>query len=89
MQLLEAKIENYHVSILHDGDDRPCYLEVKIDIPGRLYMELIKDYFANPKLLSAALACELGLYPSREFLINHGVDPKSQLADLNHSGLYA
>lgn len=89
MELLQVSIQPYQISILHDGDDKPCYLEIKIDIPGKIYMELIKEYFPNPKLLSAVLACEIGLYPARQFLISNRVDAKSQLADLNHCGLYA
>lgn len=87
MQVIEERVENKTIRILHDGDFKPCYYSVDLHLPDGEIMRIDDEIFRHPKILSANLACEIGLYPARELLKRHGVDPKSQLADLNHSGM--
>lgn len=87
MQLIEERVDNKTIGILHDGDGKPCYYTVDLHINTGEVMRIDDAIFPNPRILSANLACEVGLGPARDLLKRHGVDPRSQLAHLNHSGM--
>ena len=88
MQVLEGQIDNKTIGIITQGDGKPCYLRIDIQLSVGDKFCIEDHIFDNPRQLSANFCCDVGIGPAREFLKRFGVAAESQLASLNHYGLH-
>jgi hypothetical protein len=80
--LYETFIGMHNISILVEGENRPCMLSIRHALSQS---SIVEDVFPNAKVLSATLRDTIGLQDAITFLVLARISPNSDLWDLNHS----
>src|ERR1700748_1008761 len=84
MQEIKGTYDNKEVTVIYNGEDKPCHLLIKFMPP--IDMLIDRGEFNNPRMLSAQLRSDLSYKDCCDLLFSHDIPKNSGLWALNHDG---
>lgn len=84
MRYLHGRINDYEITVVIYDENKPCLMSIRLIEPWNISQ--VDGEYANARMLSSDLACQIGYGPACDFMHANNVPKDSSLWFLNHQG---